>query len=309
MSKKGFIIAHTELDSRMVERLKESGLDLIGIHPGGGDAAAELLDELLEYLKNPEFTAKLDELEENGMELEYELHALNWLLPKEILDEHEDWKRVDGEGKRTHKYNFCVSADGVLDYIADRSYHLATQLGQKSHRYNIWMDDIKDGYCHCDRCKGLSAADQTLMFCHAVLRGLRRYDPEASQSYLAYYDTLETPKTVKPQDGIFLEFAPIERWTHGLTHEWDAVPALVECFGADTAKVLEYWVDNSLFSKWKKPPVKCVLDKEGMKRDLRFYREAGFKDMTSFGLYLGSEYTALHGEFSIKEYADCFDEE
>ena len=82
MSKKGFIIAHTELDSRMVERLKESGLDLIGIHPGGGDAAAELLDELLEYLKNPEFTAKLDELEENGMELEYELHALNWLLPE-----------------------------------------------------------------------------------------------------------------------------------------------------------------------------------------------------------------------------------
>ncbi len=309
MSKKGFILAHTELDSRMVERLKESGLDLIGIHPGGGETAAKQLDELLEYLKTPEFTAKLAELEANGMEIEYELHALNWLLPESVLNEHEDWKRVDGEGKRTHKYNFCVSADGVLDYVADRSYYLATQLGQKSHRYNIWMDDIKDGYCHCEKCKGLTAADQTMLFCMAVLKGLRRYDPEATQSYLAYFDTLEAPKSIPPQEGIFLEFAPIERWTQGATHEFDAVPALISYFGADTAKVLEYWVDNSLFSKWKKPPVKCVLDKDGMKRDLKFYRESGFKDMTSFGLYLGQDYTELHGEFSIKEYADCFGEE
>ena len=309
MSKKGFILSHIELDGRMVERLKESGLDLIGIHPGGGETAAQVLDELLDYLKNPEFTAKLAELEANGMEIEYELHALNWLLPKSVLDEHEDWKRVDGDGNRTHKYNFCVSADGVLDYVTDRCYYLATQLGQKSHRYNIWMDDIKDGYCHCEKCKKLTAADQTMIFCLAVLRGLRRYDPEATQSYLAYFDTLEAPKSIPPQDGIFLEFAPIERWTQGATHEFDAVPGLIEYFGSDTAKVLEYWVDNSLFSKWKKPPVKCVLDKEGMKRDLKFYRAAGFKDMTSFGLYLGAEHTDLHGEFSIKEYADCFDEE
>ena len=170
------------------------------------------------------------------------------------------------------------------------------------------MDDIKDGYCHCEKCSELSAADQTLIFCHAVLDGLRRYDPEAMQSYLAYFDTLEAPKKIKPQKGVFLEFAPIERWTQGATHEFKAIPALIDCFGADTAKVLEYWVDNSLFSKWKKPPVKCVLDKEGMKRDVQLYREAGFKDMTSFGLYLGTEYTELHGEFSIKEYAECFDE-
>jgi hypothetical protein len=148
-----------------------------------------------------------------------------------------------------------------------------------------------------------------MLFCMAVLKGLRRYDPQATQSYLAYFDTLEAPKSIPPQEGIFLEFAPIERWTQGATHEFDAVPALIEYFGADTAKVLEYWVDNSLFSKWKKPPVKCVLDKAGMKRDLKFYRAAGFKDMTSFGLYLGRDYTELHGEFSIKEYADCFDEE
>ena len=64
-----------------------------------------------------------------------------------------------------------------------------------------------------------------------------------------------------------------------------------------------------LFSGWKKPPKKCVLDREKMKRDVKMYREAGFGDMTSFGLYLGAEHTDLHGEFSIKEYADCFDEE
>jgi len=309
MSKKGFILAHTELDARMVERLKESGLDLLGIHPGGGDGAAHLLDELLEYLKKPEFRSMLTELEENGFEIEYELHALNWLLPKSVLDCHGDWKRVNDQGERTDRYNFCVSADGVLDYISDRCYYLATQLKQKGHRYNIWIDDIKGGHCHCQRCASLTPADQALIFCRAALRGLRRYDPLASQSYLAYYDTLNVPENVPTEEGIFLEFAPIERWTKGTDNELKAVPALVKFFGADTAKVLEYWVDNSLFSKWKKPPVKCVLDKEGMRRDVKLYREAGFKDMTSFGLYLGAEHTELHGEFSIREYAECFDTE
>ena len=70
MSKKGFILAHHELDDRMVERLKISGADLIGIHPGGGETAAELLDQLLDYLKTAEFTAKLAELEAHGMEIE-----------------------------------------------------------------------------------------------------------------------------------------------------------------------------------------------------------------------------------------------
>ena len=309
MSKKGFILAHHELDERMVERLKNSGADLIGIHPGGGETAAELLDEMLEYLKTPGFTAKLAELESNGMEIEYELHALNWLLPKSVLDQNESWKRVDGEGNRTHKYNFCVSAEGVLDYVSDRSYYLATQLGQKSHRYNIWMDDIKDGYCHCKKCSRLTASDQTMLFCVAVLRGLRRHDPEATQSFLAYFDTLEAPKNIPHTEGIFLEFAPIEKWTVGAEHEMKAIPELLAYFGDGDAKVLEYWVDNSLFSKWKKPPVKCPFDPERMKKDVKLYREAGFKDMTSFGLYLGKEYTDLYGEFSIKEYVDCFDED
>ena len=309
MSKKGFILAHHELDERMVERLIESGADLIGIHPGGGETAAELLDQMLDYLKTPSFTAKLEDLEAHGMEIEYELHALNWLLPESVLNQNESWKRVDGEGNRTHKYNFCVSAEGVMDYVSDRCYYLATQLNQKSHRYNIWMDDIKDGYCHCEKCSRLTASDQTMLFCQAVLRGLRRHDPKATQSFLAYYDTLETPKTIPHTEGIFLEFAPIERWTTGADHELKAVPALIEYFGDEDAKVLEYWVDNSLFSKWKKPPVKCPFDREKMKKDIKLYRKAGFKDMTSFGLYLGKEYTDLYGEFSIKDYIDCFSED
>ena len=304
MPKKGFILAHSELDERMVERLKESGLDLVGIHPGGGVKAAEWLDELLELLQDEKFKGMLSELEESGIELEYELHALDWLLPKSILEEHPEWKRVNGKGERAADFNFCATNKEALDYISDRAYY----LGQKSHRYNIWMDDIKDGYCHCEKCRELSPSDLTMNFCHAVLRGLRRYDPEATQSYLAYYDTLNVPEKVKKEDGIFLEFAPIDRWkVGGDDRELEYIRPLLEFFGAEDAKVLEYWVDNSLFSGWKKPPKKCVLDKERMKRDVKMYREAGFGDMTSFGLYLDSEYTALHGEFDLREYAECFD--
>ncbi|MBR2460747.1 MAG: DUF4838 domain-containing protein [Clostridia bacterium] len=309
MAKKGFILAHTELDERMVERLKESGLDLLGVHPGGGIKAAELLDELIEYLNDPRFYGMLDELEKSGFEIEYELHGLNWLLTKSVLDCHPDWKRVNSNGERVTDYNFCASSEDALNYITDRSYYLATLLKQKSHRYNIWMDDVRDGHCHCEKCKSLSPSDQMLIFCHAVLRGLRKYDPEATQSYLAYMDTIKVPEKVAPEEGIFLEFAPIDRWRPGGNDaEFEYIKPLIEFFGAETSKVLEYWVDNSLFSGWKKPPKKCVLDRERMKRDIKMYREAGFGDITSFGLYLDSEYTALHGEFSIKEYAECMDE-
>ena len=73
------------------------------------------------------------------------------------------------------------------------------------------MDDAKDAYCHCEKCRKLSPSDQQLTVLNAMIRRLRQDDPEASLAYLAYINTLTPPETVKPEEGIFLEYAPYER--------------------------------------------------------------------------------------------------
>ena len=71
---------------------------------------------------------------------------------------------------------------------------------------------------------------------------------------------------------------------------------LLDFFGKDDAKVLEYWYDNSLFSKWKKPPVSFTPDSEAILRDYAFYRDLGFKNLSSFACFLGADYVELYGE-------------
>lgn len=307
MQRNGFILSHTELSDAFVKRLKASGLSLLGIHPGGGERAAELLENYLsEYVDDPKFCGMTEELENAGFEIEHELHALRWLLPKKVFAHHPEWQRMNADGERVSDVNFCVSNPDVLEYVTERSYELARRLHQKSRIYNIWMDDVPDGYCHCEKCRSLSPSDQTLIFGKAVLRGLRAYNPRAKESYLAYQQTMELPKNVRTEEGIFLEYAPMEHWLHG-TDEFKYIQPLLNFFGSSDSKVLEYWVDNSLFSSWKLPPVKCPFELEKMKRDVKMYTEYGFETLTSFGLYLGDDYTELYGEFDLARYASGFD--
>jgi hypothetical protein len=63
--------------------------------------------------------------------------------------------------------------------------------------------------------------------------------------------------------------------------------------------VLEYWYDNSLFSNWKKPPKKFVLDEGGMLCDIAEYKKAGFNFISTFACYLGEDYQSLHGDIDI----------
>jgi hypothetical protein len=77
---------------------------------------------------------------------------------------------------------------------------------------------------------------------------------------------------------------------------------LLTVFDAGTAQVLEYWLDNALFSGYRRPPVKVPFSREVMEEDVRFYAGLGIETVKSFGSYIGSEYARLHGVPPIKEY-------
>ena len=80
------------------------------------------------------------------------------------------------------------------------------------------------------------------------------------------------------------------------------IVSLIEFFGADTAKALDYWYDNSLFSDWKKPPARFCVNEKALESDISFYRSLGFEDIGAFACFLGEDYEALYGEPDISAF-------
>lgn len=172
---------------------------------------------------------------------------------------------------------------------------------------------MTDCACHCPDCRQLSPSDQQLRTVNAMLTGLRRYNRSAKLCYIAYHDAMDVPRKVQPLDGVFLEYAPIKRDFHRPINDMDSpenvsearsLRELVAFFGAQDARVLDYWMDNSLYSNWTKPPRLFTLDEEVMKRDTAFYASLGFECVTSFGCYLGPDYRRLYGRPPILRYGE-----
>jgi hypothetical protein len=147
---------------------------------------------------------------------------------------------------------------------------------------------------------------------NAILKALRQWDPLARLAGLAYHATLVPPTQVRPDEGVFLEFAPIERrWDRPITDRaieshaklLDALDAAIEVYGIDEhSQVLEYWMDASRHSGWKRPAAKIPWHPDVLEADLDYYASKGFRRVTSFGCYLDRDYVAAHGEPPAAEY-------
>ena len=254
-----------------------------------------------------------------GVKFETQQHAMRVLLPRDMFDEHPDYFRMDKQGRRVKDVNGCPSSAGALEVIARNAKVVAAENNPTNHRYYFWMDDGGD-VCYCPKCKGLSPSDQSLMFENRIILALKEIDPDATLAHLAYNNTTEAPKKVKPADGIFLEFAPIHRsWTHplseksavgnsGWTHEkyLNVLRDNLEVFPVETALVLEYWIDDSLFSNWNPNKLAPVpWNRDLFLDDLKTYAGFGIRHITSFCVYVGPRYVSKFGypKF-MEEYAD-----
>lgn len=293
------LIAHPEeLTKGEIAAFRAAGADVLGLHPVGGNKATSSLENLLIWLKTDKGRRLLSYARSLGLEIEYEMHAASFLVPRELFSAHPDYFR-EANGARTNDYNFCVSSDEMLRTVANRAAELVSKLDYSSHDYYLWQDDVDGGECGCEKCRTLSASDQSLIVANAIADELRRFDSSARVCYLAYLGTLTPPKSVKPAPGVFLEYAPMKRDRSIPVWEDETVKreldALFTVFEPGEAKILEYWYDNSMFSNWKKPPKKFTPDNERIAREIDFYRSLGVGNVTSFACYLGADYEALYG--------------
>lgn len=310
--KSSMIIHPDELSKVWIDKLADAGVSTLGIHPAGGRFAHENLEKLIEQMKTPSYRELIDYAHQRGLEVEYEIHAAGYLMPRDLFAEHPEYFRENKNGIRTNDMNFCVSNDEAMDIFAERAAELAASLYGSSDHFYFWLDDGHDIHCHCPQCRGLSPSDQQLLALDKALERIRKKRPDAKLAYLAYMDTLVPPVSTRVGDGIFLEYAPIKKYTakgenavQQIKQEKEMMAALMKCFENSTKKVLEYWYDNSLFSHWKKPPVEFVLDERGMRADISEYISAGFDSISTFACFLDDDYSELYGDVDIRPFAEC----
>jgi len=175
----------------------------------------------------------------------------------------------------------------------------------------LMIKALKKAWCQCPSCRELTPSDQSLIFANALAESLKSINDRAQVPYLAYSNALLPARQVKPAEGVFLQYAPIQRcFEHSIgdgsckTNQpcIEALDRLTECFNSDEAEILEYWLDASLFSKYKKPTVKLPFTERILKEDISFYAKKGIKRISTFGVWLDAEYVSNHGLPPIASY-------
>lgn len=309
--KSSMIIHPDELSVEWIDRLVSAGVSTIGIHPPGGKDAADTLRALLQAIETKKFRDMIDYAQRCGLEVEYEIHSAGYLMPRDLFSEHPEYFRMNSEGQRVNDWNFCVSNPDALDLFAKRAAELALSLYGSGRSFYFWMDDGHDIHCRCPKCLDLSPSDQQMIAINRMISEIRKYIPDARMAYLAYIDSIRPPVKVNPTDGVFLEYAPFAKYTARgddaetrISQEKEMIAPLMRCFGAEPKKVLEYWYDNSLFSRWKKPPARFVLNEKDMRHDIAEYRGMGFDYISTFACFLGKDYEELYGEADVTPFGN-----
>lgn len=288
---------------------------MLGLHPVGGAESDAHVQQMLE--RQAQMRPLMNRARAMGITIEYEMHVLSYLMPRSLFAEHPTWFRQNEAGKRTADFNICAGSREGLDYLGMRAAELARRLSAENHLYYFWLDDVANYSCHCAHCRDLSPSDQQMIIVNAIQRGIRTVDPQACVAYLAYVDTLHTPTQIRPDDGVFLEYAPFRRRLDRPiddvscpenVSERAGLERLLDFFGRKNAKVLDYWTDNSLLSGWKYPPKPFSLRADVMRRDVEFYHRLGFESITAFGCYLGRDYADLHGKPDLTAYGNILRE-
>lgn len=276
--------------------------------------------QVIAFIRTPEGRDFLDQCRTLGIEVEHELHAIGELLPRELFAEDPAMFRMNEQGERIPDVNLCVHSQAALEVICRRALEVAEVLRPTTGRYFFWADDGRP-MCRCPQCRGLSDSEQTLMLENALIKALRQADPRAKLAHLAYQNTLDPPLQVRPEPGIFLEYAPIRRrydvplrcvekdgddptTSHAAMQA--ALEGNLEVFGSEDAQVLEYWLDVSRFASWKRESTIAIPWRQDVfETDLETYASYGIRHITSFACWADGDYIARFGEPPVRAYGEA----
>jgi hypothetical protein len=165
-------------------------------------------------------------------------------------------------------------AEGRTPEPARRALEHHLRAHPEADVLHLWGADVPAG-------GGTDASEAALRAANALAELTEDAGSDAQVAFLAYHDTEEVPRGVKPRRNVCLVFAPRERcYEHSLAdeacsrnaHHRDLLFAQIEHFrtaGAAPPRVFEYWFDAILFADGV-PDLGATIAE-----DLAFYRDAG----------------------------------
>jgi len=294
----GPILNPSDLDhAGWLDILLEAGMNLLSLHTD--------YPTLRDWMQSTDGESWRNRLARARIDLEFAIHFTPSFLPESLFREHRDWFPVDVCGTRYWEgANPCTSSESLLDYFRQKAVEAARTLPSTTHRYHLWAAD-NHPWCNCKACAPFSPSEQNLRLMHAMLEGLRSVDPKAELSYLAYMESLPPPAKIKPMNGIYLEFAPYRR-NHRMplsdpdcrtnADQLDGLHRLLAVFPASQARVLDYWLDVSLFSAYRKdlPPVEVIPAPGIIEADTAAYAALGIREVTTFACWMNAAYFRTH---------------
>ena len=276
-------------------RIDLSGISVIGLHAATSNDPIDTLEAFVRSRQGQEF---LSLCSRKGVDVEYELHAIEYLLPRGLFESHPEYFRMDAGLSRNPSYNMCFSSEEAVEAMRPQLEKILEWVRPTTHRYYFWADDKQDMFCNCPDCASLSPSEQILLYENRLLAMLREYDPEATLAHLAYQQTLDAPRALRASDGVFLEYAPIKRdYTLPLSDaQMKALKENLMAFPGHSQHILEYWLDESMACHWKKDRlVPLQMKREYFTRDIGSYRSLGATDFTCFATWLSGNYCSLYG--------------
>lgn len=178
---RGIVINVSDCTDHFAKRLEtlRGKINVLGIHPEGGLSAHISMEECIRYLDSREWSVFKNRMNKAGIAVEFEMHALSWILRRDMFDKHPDWFRAEENGARNPEFNCCASNAEALEYIKERSAALARIFHPDTDKYYFWIDDVASASCKCERCRELSASDQALIIYNAIADGLSAVNPRA----------------------------------------------------------------------------------------------------------------------------------
>ncbi len=115
-----------------VNLMVQSGVNLLGIH---ADSNFETLSKLKAYLQSEQGRLLLTECTRHSIDVEYEVHALQHLLPRELFDQHPEYFRMDKDGNRQRQFNMSFTEEGAYREIEKRIIEITQWMKPTTHRY------------------------------------------------------------------------------------------------------------------------------------------------------------------------------
>lgn len=208
-------------------------------------------------------------------------HNYENIVPYSLIEEHPDYFALVN-GKRTAKgAQICFSNPEVVTRAAQAARsHFDNNPAQLM--FSLSANDCA-GFCECPECKklGENPAGQTLSFCNAVLRELRKTHPDKSVATIAYLATLEAPRRIKSGPGVMVFVVNQSCRAHA--HDSPSCPtkkpwlknlAAWKATGAEVAGTYEYYM--TAWGGYKHLP---AFFADAALRDLRYYKAQGIKNV------------------------------